>query len=123
VPSFGVVNFEGDHNDKDSFFSNSLTVTRDDFFNFLHKDNDQIGHAYGWWWPAWLSPDNRYIFNEKYGHDMVKGGAFIWGKYKIGVDFQRYALMFHIYFNVIICIGLKGLLKYTGVGNVMNTAQ
>ena len=72
-------------------FANSLTITRDDFANFLHIDKDKIPVAYGWWWAAQRDPTSHSGFqlSKLCDHDQIKGGAFLWGGYGIGVDFEK----------------------------------
>jgi len=90
VPSFGGTNFNGA--DPFDSFANSLTITRNDFHNFIHLDRDLISVAYGWWWAArYDQSKGRYVLDEAYDHNKIKGGAFLWAGYKAGVDFQRYA--------------------------------
>jgi 2-oxoglutarate-Fe(II)-dependent oxygenase superfamily protein len=72
-------------------FSNNLTLTNDDFSNFLHRDKDYIAAAFGMWWTSAKSLDHQpdYTFTDDLDHKQIDGGGFLWGEYKIGIDFQR----------------------------------
>lgn len=70
-------------------FVNNLTLTNDDFANFLHCDKDYIAAAYGMWWTSDRNSKHEYSFSKGLDHDKIDGGEFLWGEYKIGVDFQR----------------------------------
>jgi hypothetical protein len=86
IPSFD--NFlDGDS--KARPFSNNLTLTNDNFSNFLHRDKDYVAAAYGMWWTSKKGHQLDYSFSEGVDHNKVEGGGFLWGEYKIGVDFQR----------------------------------
>lgn len=88
IPSFATLALDGVS--PETPFCNSLTVTRNDFSNFQHKDKDKIEIAYGMWWPAALHGDKRYVIDDNVGHEKVKGGAFLWGEYAVAVDFERF---------------------------------
>lgn len=93
VPSFATLALDG--NSDEAPFANSLTITRDDFANYQHKDADKIQIAYGLWWPATLHKvghHKQYIIDSNIGHDKIKGGAFLWGEYAIAVEFEKYHL-------------------------------
>ncbi|KDR65649.1 hypothetical protein GALMADRAFT_81643 [Galerina marginata CBS 339.88] len=88
TPSFGYTTFNGSRSA--DCFANSLTVTCQDFDNFLHEDNDEIGIAYGWWWAARHNKQqNKYVVDEQCKHHSIRSGAFFWGAYKIAVDFSQ----------------------------------
>ena len=77
----------------DQPFSNNLTLTNNDFSNFQHCDKDHIAAAYGMWWTSSRGiikgGELEYSFSNAFDHDKIDGGGFLWGEYKIGVDFQR----------------------------------
>jgi hypothetical protein len=85
IPSFSTLNLDGASDETP--FANSLTITRNDFANYQHKDADRIQIACGLWWPAVLAK-----VDEEGSHNKIKGGAFLWGQYAIAVDFEKYAL-------------------------------
>lgn len=91
IPSFATLNLDGDSDETP--FANSLTITRNDFANYQHKDADRIQIAYGLWWPAVLANvdgNDEYTVDEEEGsHNKIKGGAFLWGQYAIAVDFEK----------------------------------
>ncbi|PPQ69430.1 hypothetical protein CVT24_001479 [Panaeolus cyanescens] len=68
-------------------FANSLTITNQDFFNFLHTDNDLIPLSYGWWWPAIIDDDGHSWISWENNH-KIKGGAFLLAEYGIAIDFS-----------------------------------
>jgi hypothetical protein len=71
-------------------FTNSLTITRDDFANRLHVDADETGFAYGMWWPASFNTEtSRYEFTRNSSHCNVKGGAFLIGEYGAVINFME----------------------------------
>ncbi|KAJ8483234.1 hypothetical protein ONZ45_g14671 [Pleurotus djamor] len=86
IPSFADATIDGDSTSAP--FANSLTITRDDFGNFLHRDRDAIDIAFGIWWCGVLR-DGKYVLDTDIDHNRVIGGAFIWGLLGYGVDFQR----------------------------------
>jgi len=89
MPNFDHLHYDGEK-DVGSPFANALTITRDDFGNFLHVDNDAIDAAYGRWWPARVHPDGSYTTGGNVNHSRIKGlGAFVLGDYGIGIDFER----------------------------------
>lgn len=90
MPNFDHLTFDGV--DVESPFANSLTITRDDFSNFLHIDKDAIDAAYGGWWAARVRPDGSYTIDENVSHSRIKGGAFVLGNYGIGINFERSVL-------------------------------
>lgn len=86
IPSFGDL----DMSYKELPFTNSLTITRDDFANRLHTDADEIGFAHGMWWPASLNPmTSRYEFTRNSSHCSVKGGAFLIGEHGAVINFME----------------------------------
>ncbi|KAF9039139.1 hypothetical protein BJ165DRAFT_1496361 [Panaeolus papilionaceus] len=91
VQKDGIPNFSDAELSDDIFqgsYANALAITRDNFANFQHRDNDETPHTYGWWWPALLSMDGRYHVDWN-SHSKTEGGGFSFGEYGIGVDFQR----------------------------------
>ncbi|KAF9471351.1 hypothetical protein BDN70DRAFT_901412 [Pholiota conissans] len=88
TPGFADIEFDGTNLPK-APFANSLTITRDDFANFLHHDNDHDGSvSYGLWWAAKSSPTG-YVFNpNEVDHDAISGGEFLFGEYGVGVRFK-----------------------------------
>ncbi|KAG5220308.1 Polyketide synthase PksM [Salix suchowensis] len=48
IPSFAAETIDGV--DSNHPFANALTITHDNFSNFLHTDKDEIEIAYGMWW-------------------------------------------------------------------------
>ncbi|KAK7447682.1 hypothetical protein VKT23_013938 [Stygiomarasmius scandens] len=71
--------------------ANSITITCNDFSNYLHTDRDESHIAYGWWWIG--SRKNRLgrweLDIDNHNHSDVKGGAFLIGQYGYAVDFER----------------------------------
>ncbi|KAF8868942.1 hypothetical protein BD779DRAFT_1458818, partial [Infundibulicybe gibba] len=103
IPSFADTNLDGP---SAAFpFANSLTITRDDFSNYQHRDRDEIQIAYGLWWPAayvQTPKDGKYTYYQLHkdgDHSDIKGGAFLWGEYGVGVDFQRCSGLVEIYWR------------------------
>lgn len=92
LPSFASLTLDGESAEMP--FANSLTITRNDFANYQHTDNDKIEIAYGLWWPAVFHKsgrsDGQYVIDEDIGHDKIKGGSFLWGEYAIAVEFEKY---------------------------------
>ena len=78
-------------NDLDeSVFANSLIITRNDFANYQHNDNDAVPVAYGMWWVGVLNENTqRYVLSESCGHDKIRGGAFLLGGYGIAIEFEK----------------------------------
>lgn len=78
-------------NDLDeSVFANSLIITRDDFANYQHNDNDAVPVAYGMWWVGVLDESTeQYVLSESCGHNKIRGGAFLLGGYGIAIEFEK----------------------------------
>lgn len=90
APSFADINFGTDAKGSSIPFGISLTITREDFSNYLHRDRDYTADAYGWWWTGKFDEElKRYTLDPKANHDKIQGGAFLWGEYAVGVDFER----------------------------------
>jgi hypothetical protein len=91
IPSFASLSLDGDSAERP--FANSLTITRDDFANYLHHDADKIQIAYGLWWAAvqtvTANGDKKYQIDPTRDHDNIKGGAFLFGDYAVAVDFEK----------------------------------
>ncbi|PPQ75660.1 hypothetical protein CVT24_010580 [Panaeolus cyanescens] len=68
-------------------YANSLTITKNDFANFSHLDNDLLPYAYGWWWPARLTPSGYKVSWKD--NDQIRGGAFLLGDFGVAIDFER----------------------------------
>lgn len=81
-----------------SNFANSLIITRDDFSNYQHRDNDAIPVAYGLWW-AGSKNGTRYSIDPARDHDKIRGGQFVFGEYGWGIDFERCATIYIIVFT------------------------
>jgi hypothetical protein len=95
IASFSDINFDGES--AESPFANSLTMTRDDFSNYFHCDNDAIAIAYGFWWIAEIIASGKsrsFTLNPNFAQSNVKGGAFVVGEYKVGIDFEKYVTSF-----------------------------
>lgn len=91
VPGFDVFDWSSTFSHTFDIFANSLTITRDDFANFLHSDRDEIGVAYGWWWVAGFDERKReYVLDDaRFKQSDVQDGAFLFGEYSVGVDFKQ----------------------------------
>ncbi|KIY61786.1 hypothetical protein CYLTODRAFT_447540 [Cylindrobasidium torrendii FP15055 ss-10] len=94
IPSFANWTWVGEPTEYTG--ANSLTITRRDFANALHRDNDFCSLAYGWWWvaeefTAEVDGKSRIVFrlNPAFDHDCIPGGEFVWGEYNMGVRFQK----------------------------------
>lgn len=87
VPSFSQLTLDG--TSKERPFANSLTLTLADFANLQHRDRDFAPIVFGAWWTAKHKQFRDFEFNMDHDHDKVKGGGFVWGDYKLGVDFER----------------------------------
>lgn len=87
IPSFSDIALDGKSAELYPF-ANSLTITRDDFANFLHCDKDEIETAFGLWWCG-IMKNGHYHVDPTVDHEQVKGGAFVWGEFGYGVDFER----------------------------------
>lgn len=88
IPSFA----NGLDRSPDDPFTNNLTMTHKNFANYLHRDKDKIACVYGMWWPSYVFKRGRhtsYEFDDNVEHDAIEGGAFLWGEYGYGVDFER----------------------------------
>jgi hypothetical protein len=94
-----------------------LTITRDDFSNFLHRDNDHIGVAYGWWWVAGKENGEYILDDTRFKQSDVKGGAFLFGDYSIGVDFERYIYFYTCIYHLTTGPDAVALLKFSGEEN------
>ena len=72
-------------------FSNCLTLSNEDFTNFLHCDN-HITMAFGMWWTSKVCKVGgkvSYPFSDNVDHDLVDDSGFLWGEYQCGVNFQQ----------------------------------
>lgn len=85
MPSFA----DADMSYKELPFANSLTITNDDFANRLHNDDDELGFAYGIWWPASKSKSSRYRMTRKSSHSSIKAGSFLISDYGVLIDFEK----------------------------------
>lgn len=86
LPSFSHPHYDGTSGDDP--FVNLLTVTRNDFANFAHQDNDFVPLAFGMWWASQVR--NREVFDlEGASHANIPGGAFCWVEYGVAVDFHK----------------------------------
>ncbi|KAF7354508.1 Polyketide synthase PksM [Mycena venus] len=71
-------------------FANSLTATKCGFCNRQHCDKDHAPAAYGLWWEAICNAKGKECkFDQNAEHNKTKGGEFVWGAFKVGVDFER----------------------------------
>ncbi|KAF7311464.1 Polyketide synthase PksM [Mycena kentingensis (nom. inval.)] len=93
-------------------FANSLTVTRNEFANFMHQDNDATNIAYGMWWCAKQKGED-WVFSDDADHDKTTGGEFIWADYGFGVDFARCKGLVEIYW--------RGSMDYHGTLRSLDT--
>lgn len=74
-----------------SAFATSLIITREDFANYQHRDNDIVDLAYGLWWAAsWDETTKRYVLSEDCDHDKIPGGSFLFSNYGYGVRFEKF---------------------------------
>ncbi|KAJ7048266.1 hypothetical protein C8F01DRAFT_1005898 [Mycena amicta] len=99
VLSFGDI-LDGDHVERP--FHNSLTLTLRRFSNFQHQDKDATTVAFGLWWEAVeknIEGRKRWVFPENGDHEKTRGGGFMWGKFQIGVDFERAKGLVEIYWR------------------------
>jgi hypothetical protein len=91
IPSFSTLVLDG--TSQETPFANSLTLTNNDFANYMHMDNDHIAIAYGMWWKSKVQEvihnEIQYTFDKDVDHECVKGGRFVWGEYGIGVEFEK----------------------------------
>ncbi|KAG6850005.1 hypothetical protein H0H93_002623 [Arthromyces matolae] len=100
IPSFSAVTLDG--SDGERPFCNSLTITRDDFANFQHMDNDKVGIAFGLWWAAkrtWKGRHQTFVMDPSIDHEAIKGGAFLNTSYGVGVEFERCEGLVSIYWR------------------------
>jgi hypothetical protein len=105
VPSFDTLILDGSSSQMP--FANSLTLTHDDFSNFLHKDNDEIPIAYGMWWSS-TAKSRRGPFSlddSGLNHKDIHGGSFFWGEYNVGVNFEKYVEL-NFFYCIKLLIGL-----------------
>ena len=93
MPNFDDFKFDGEK-DPESPFANSLTITRDNFSNFLHINKDAIDVAYGGWWAARVHSDGSYTTGGNVLHSQIKGGGFVLENYGVGIDFEWSVLFF-----------------------------
>ncbi|KAJ7584719.1 hypothetical protein C8J56DRAFT_951664 [Mycena floridula] len=71
-------------------FANSLTITCENFSNYQHRDADDVDFAGGQWTMARKDPNTKqWVIDRSLKHSEVKGGEFLDGKYKVGVDFSK----------------------------------
>lgn len=100
IPAFADIAFDGQSSEEP--FTNSLTITNDDFANYQHKDKDKIAVAFGLWWTSHKRKEGcgtAYEFTPDVDHKDVQGGGFLFGEYGVGVDFER----------SVFCVGCLGL--------------
>lgn len=72
-------------------YASSLIITRGDFANYQHRDNDIVDLAYGLWWAGlWDESTQRYILSDDCDHDMVSGGSFLFSGYGYGIQFEKF---------------------------------
>ncbi|KAF9488233.1 hypothetical protein BDN71DRAFT_1513251 [Pleurotus eryngii] len=86
IPSFAAETIDGV--DSNHPFANALTITHDNFSNFLHTDKDEIEIAYGMWW-AGRKEEKGWTVGDDTAQRHIQGGAFLWGKYGVAVDFEQ----------------------------------
>ncbi|KAF9488407.1 hypothetical protein BDN71DRAFT_1457361 [Pleurotus eryngii] len=86
IPSFAAETIDGV--DSNHPFANALTITHDNFSNFLHTDKDEIEIAYGMWW-AGRKEEKGWTVGDDTAQRHIQGGAFLWGKYGVAVDFEH----------------------------------
>lgn len=129
IPSFAALSLDGDSSQMP--FANSLTITRDDFANFLHCDADKIQIAYGMWWAARLVKDSEsnhphYEIVPEVNHDKFEGGAFILGDFGVAVDCEQYDHHFNMFYKCLLIdfhsLVQVALLRFIGGGNLIATA-
>ncbi|KAG6820142.1 hypothetical protein H0H93_004846 [Arthromyces matolae] len=100
VPSFAAMTLDGGESERP--FANSLTITRDDFSNYQHKDFDKIQIAFGLWWTAKkeiVDGKQRFSLHRDFDHDKVKNGQFLCASYGIGVNFEKCKGLVQIYWR------------------------
>ncbi|KAG2737617.1 hypothetical protein P692DRAFT_20761316, partial [Suillus brevipes Sb2] len=99
IPSFATVSLD-EGTSPEHPFANSLTLTHNDFANYLHKDRDHIPIAYGMWW---VSKRERtrgpFHFDPTADQYRIPGGAFFWGEYNIGVNFSKASGLVEIFWR------------------------
>lgn len=89
VPAFASTSL---NIDEEYPFASALTVTCQDFSNYLHRDKDAVPYVFGIWWASEMRKDAgtiQYSLEGSKSHNHIKGGAFMWGKYAVAVDFAR----------------------------------
>ncbi|KAJ3765998.1 hypothetical protein FB446DRAFT_794519 [Lentinula raphanica] len=90
IPSFADLEIWLNGEEAQTPFANSLTITNQDFANYVHRDRDAIDVAYGWWWTGFKEKARgHWELNEEYDHDAIKGGEFLLAEYAIAVDFSK----------------------------------
>jgi len=97
VPSFGDVDFTG--NEIFDYFANCMSITRNNFANFSHIDNDLVGITYGWWWAAHKNALGTFSRHPNIDHDQIRGGEFTWPEYGFGVQFEKCVGLVEIYWR------------------------
>lgn len=70
-------------------WANALTLTNDNFANFLHRDRDHIPATFGLWWVVYHKKFKKFWFNDQIDHKNVSGGQFVWGAYGVAIDFPK----------------------------------
>lgn len=72
-------------------FATSLIITRNDFSNYQHIDNDEVDLAYGLWWTgSWDNKTKRYVLSDDCDHDKVSGGSFLFSEYGYAIQFEKF---------------------------------
>ncbi|KAG1838454.1 hypothetical protein DFJ58DRAFT_668370, partial [Suillus subalutaceus] len=99
IPSFDMVSLDQGTTPQRPF-ANSLTLTHNDFANYLHTDRDHIPIAYGMWWVSKReNVRGPFQFHPQADHYRIPGGSFFWGEYNIGVNFSKAAGLVEIFWR------------------------
>lgn len=72
--------------------ANLLAISGFDFSNCQHLDNDWATWAAGMFFVLKGWEGEALRFDPQFDHKDVRGGHFLWSQWKIGIDFEKYAL-------------------------------
>lgn len=88
VPSFDTFTLDGPTPQQP--FANALTLTSQEFANYIHKDKDWSPGVFGIWWTTGMAGRSpKYAFDKSFDHSNVKGGEFLLAEYGVGVAFDQ----------------------------------
>lgn len=86
-PSWASKSFFGSPNGR--VFASNLVVTRDEFVNAEHKDNDHSGYAFGLFSLIKRDTGKLYHRGRTSKHGYVKGARFVFSDYNVEVNFDK----------------------------------